>query len=168
MSIPAEQYELYAEFGMAAEIAQRLEVAAGNAALSFITLFCNTDKISAEETEMFRSLTDDLNSKTLGRLLTHVKSTLDFDDTMEQAVDRALEKRNYLMHHFSRTHNFAIFSVEGRQAMVGELRDIRNTLGFAEAMLNAVSENLDVLAGRGGVSEGIAERLRAKGKRVKI
>jgi hypothetical protein len=39
MSIPADQYELYAEFGIAAEKAQVLEVAAGNVALSYLALF---------------------------------------------------------------------------------------------------------------------------------
>ncbi len=39
MNLPADQYELYAEFGMAVEKTQVLEVAAGNVALSFMMLF---------------------------------------------------------------------------------------------------------------------------------
>jgi hypothetical protein len=149
--MPADQYELYAVFGMAAEKAQVLEVAAGNVALSYLMLFRGTDNISAEETEMFRSLVDDLNRKTLGRLLTSIKSMGNFDESILRAVDDALERRNYLMHHFFRTHNFAIFDAAGRRAMLVELREIDNKLAVGEAMLRAVSECLDGLAGRGGV-----------------
>ena len=39
MNTPADHYEVYTEFGMAAEKAQVLEVAAGNVALSYLTLF---------------------------------------------------------------------------------------------------------------------------------
>ena len=45
--IPADQYELYAEFGMTAEKAQVLELAAGNVALSFVGMFVDTNKITA-------------------------------------------------------------------------------------------------------------------------
>jgi len=38
MSMPADQYELYAEFGIAAEKAQVLELEAGNVALLYIAL----------------------------------------------------------------------------------------------------------------------------------
>jgi hypothetical protein len=37
--IPADHYELYAEFGMTAEKAQIREVAAGNVALGFLAMF---------------------------------------------------------------------------------------------------------------------------------
>jgi hypothetical protein len=43
MSIPAEHYEVYAEFGMAAERAQVLEIAGGNVALSYLMLFYKPD-----------------------------------------------------------------------------------------------------------------------------
>lgn len=43
MNIPAEQYALYGEFGIASEEAQVLEVEAGNVALSFLALFVNPE-----------------------------------------------------------------------------------------------------------------------------
>jgi hypothetical protein len=48
VSIPADQYGLYAEFGIAAEKAQALELEAGNVAISFLLLLENTDQLSAE------------------------------------------------------------------------------------------------------------------------
>jgi hypothetical protein len=170
MSNAADEYDVYAEFGMTAEKAQSLEVAAGNVALSYLTLFYlyKTNTVSPEVTEMFGGIIDDLNAKTLGRLLRHVKSIGTVDDKILHAVDEALERRNYLIHRFFPTYNFAIFSETGRQEMIDELREIRGKLAFAEGILNAMAENFDTLAGRGGVSEKIAEELRSKGKRVKI
>jgi len=45
---------------------------------------------------MFRSIIDDLNEKTLGRLLKNIKSTGKFDDKILLVIDEALERRNYL------------------------------------------------------------------------
>ncbi|HEY2034453.1 MAG TPA: hypothetical protein VGH02_12275 [Rhizomicrobium sp.] len=168
MSIPADQYELYAEFGIASEKAQVLEVEAGNVALSYLTLFVNTDQICAEEGEMFRKVVDDVNRKTLGTLLQHIKSIGTFDPSILQVVDDALERRNYLTHKFFRTHNFAIFDVAGRKAMVEELRDIQRKFDMAHAMLHGVSETLESLAGRGDAWKALTERLRVAGKKVDI
>jgi hypothetical protein len=169
MSTAPDEYEVYAEFGMAAEKAQVLEVAAGNVALSYLTFFYNTDKISSEVSEMFHCVIDDLNQKTLGRLLAYVKSTATHDDVILRTIDDALEKRNYLMHHFFRTHNYAFFSVEGRQAMIDNLKEIRSKLALAVDMLNAISAGTDMLAGRDrALDENVDKELRAKGKRVRI
>ena len=121
---------------------------------------------------MFRSLVNDLNGKTLGRLLKYVKSIGTFDPLMLQIVDEALEKRNHLTHHFFRTHNFAIFDAVERQAMTEELKGIQLTLEKGRAMLEAVAGLLLQAAGRGDLSEEVtAEKvneLRAQGKRVNI
>jgi hypothetical protein len=83
MNIPKDQYELYAEYGMAAEKAQILEVEAGNVALAFLALFVGKDhKIDGEEREFFRSLVDDVNRKTLGCLLKSIKSLVTFDESV--------------------------------------------------------------------------------------
>ena len=63
-------------------------------------------------------------------------------------IDERLKQRNYLMHHFFRTHNFAIYQASGRAVMVEELRGIRRKLDQADLALNAGSEFLDKLAGR--------------------
>lgn len=80
----------------------------------FVAAFVNTDQITSEEQEMFRGLVDDVNRKTLGALLKAVKRLGTLDQSILEAVDDALERRNYLSHGFFRSHNFAILS-EGRQ-----------------------------------------------------
>jgi hypothetical protein len=168
MNIPADQYELYAEFGIAAEKAQVFEVDAGNVALSFLALFVDTDQISTEQRDMFQKLTDDVDRKTLGSLLRLIKSVITIDQTILRVVDEALEQRNYLTHKFFRTHNFALFDVAGRKAMIDELKHIQSKLDVAHWMLHGLSETLTMLAGRDALDVNLVKQLTARGKRVKI
>lgn len=168
MNMPPDLYELYAEFGVAAEKAQVMEVEAGNAALSYLALFVNTDRISPEETEMFRSIIEDVNRKTLGAMLKHIKAIGNFDDKLIEIVDGALEWRNYLTHKFFRSHNFAIQSEAGRQAMIAELREIQAALQLGLGVLNAVTDSLNHFSGRPDKTKEVVDRLVARGKRVDI
>jgi hypothetical protein len=168
MDMPEDQYALYAEFGITAEKAQVLEIEAGNVALSYVTLFVNTDNITPEETEMYRGVVDDVNRKTLGSLLKHIKGQLHFDDTIINIIDEGLKQRNYLTHRFFRTHNFALFSEDGRKVMVAELKEIQATLDKAHATLHVISELLEKVAGREGMSNEQALRLQTRGKKVSI
>ena len=100
---------------MVAEKAQVLEVAAGNVALGFLATFVKTDEITPEQTEFYRAIVDDVNRKTFGSLLEHLKKTMSLSDSIIKVIDEALERRNYLTHHFFRSHNFALYSEKGRE-----------------------------------------------------
>jgi hypothetical protein len=167
VDIPADQYELYAEFGMAAELAQVLEVAAGNVALGFLAMFVKTDEITPEQTEMYRAIVDDVNRKTFGSLLKHLKKTINLSDSIFKVIDEALERRNYLTHHFFRSHNFALYSKSGRETMSAELKEISGKLGLAKRTLDAMAELMDQMAGR-KTDTGMIERLIARGKKVDL
>jgi hypothetical protein len=168
MAMPPDLYELYAEFGIAAETAQVLEVEAGNAALNYLAMFVDTDRITPEETELFRGVTNDLNRKTLGAMLKHIKAVGNFDDTLLQIVDEALERRNYLTHKFFRAHNFAIQSPEGRKAMIAELKSIQSSLQRGLGVLSAVTDSLTHFSGRTDKTKEIVDALAARGKRIDI
>ena len=168
MSLPEDQMQLYAEYGITAEKAQVLEVEAGNVALSFIALFVDTSRIGAEEREFFRNLVDDVNCKTLGMLLRSIKTWANFDDALLQIVDDALERRNYLAHRFFRRHNFAIFNEAGRREMIDELKGIQGKLDLAHGALSAVSSALAKFAGHADVGPDLAEKLVAEGKILKL
>ncbi len=168
MSIAPDLYELYAEFGIAAEAAQVMEVEAGNAALSYLAMFVDTDRISPEETEVFRSIVEDVNRKTLGAMLKHIKAFGNFDDKLLEIVDEALERRNYLTHKFFRTHNFAVQSEAGRKALIADLKEIQAVLQRGLGVLNAVTNSLTHFAGRPDKTKETVERLVARGKRVDI
>ncbi len=75
MDILADRDGLYAEFGMAAEQSQLLETEAGNVALAFVGLLLEPGQMTNELRELFRGVIDDVNRKTLGALLGHIKAT---------------------------------------------------------------------------------------------
>jgi chemotaxis protein CheY-P-specific phosphatase CheC len=152
---------------MVTEKAQVLEVAAGNVALGFLAMFVKTDEITPEQTEMYRAIVDDVNRKTFGSLLTHLKKTMNLSDSIIKVIDEALARRNYLTHHFFRSHNFALYSEEGRKAMTAELKEIGEKLDLAKRTLDAMAELMDQMAGR-KMDAGVIERLIARGKKVDI
>lgn len=168
MSLSVDQFQLYAEFGIAAEKAQVLELEAGNVALAFETLFVNTDCISVAEREMFRDFLDGVNRKTLGALLKSIKTRVNFDDSFLAIVDHALDRRNYLSHRFFPSHNFAIFDEVGRRNMIEELKEIQIRLDQAHGVLSAVSSALAKFSGRSDVADTIAQKLMERGRKVKI
>jgi hypothetical protein len=169
VDMPTDQYELYAQFGIAAEKAQVMEVAAGNVVLSFLVMLLKPDpnQIAPEETQMYRALIDDLNRKTFGSLLNHLKKMVNLSDSMIQLVDEALERRNYLTHHFFRTHNFALYSEDGRKVMIAELKEIQGKLEIAHRTLEVMATLIDQVAGR-TTDDGMVERLVAGGRKINI
>jgi hypothetical protein len=169
MDISADQLEVYTQFGIAAEMAQCLEIDASNLALDYIAAFVNTDEITSELAEWFRAINQDLNRKTLGQLLRAVKRFATYGDEILETMDEALIKRNYLMHRFFPFHNFALFSVEGRKEMIAELDEIQKKLTAAHWMLIAMGDGLLAVTGKSlGDQEGLRERLLARGRRVEL
>jgi len=165
--------DLYYEFGRAAEMAQSMETEAGNLVLVYATMLVNTSKITDEQRELFRALLQDVNERTFGNLLRRVQKMVQIDDSILVILNKALEKRNYLMHEFFRKHNFAIHSVEGRKAMLADLREIQKSLSQALATLQAMRESLNQLLtklfGRNVLSEKtLTLTLMAEGRRVDI
>jgi hypothetical protein len=168
MSIPPDQYDLYAQFGIAAEKAQTLELEAGNFVLTYLGLFFKPGKTTEEQRGFLCSLVDDMNHKTLGRVLKSIKGLATFDQSFLTGVEGALERRNYLTHHFFRRHNFAIYSEQGRKAMIEELREIQEEFDLAYAMLSAASGALQGHTGLPHVTEEQIQKLVAEGRRIEI
>jgi hypothetical protein len=171
LNIPAEQYEVYAEFGYAAEKCQLLELEAGNLALSYLAFFIDPKRLSEEERAtfkaIFQSVTEDLNKKTFGTLLSYIRKSMTFEDSMLKTMDEALQRRNYLTHHFFRTHNFAFFSESGRKSMIDELHEIQGKLDSALGMLGIMTTLMEKFAGR-EVPEGLAMKFQMRGEKLNL
>ena len=168
MNYPDDLKELYFGFGLAAEMAQVMEVEAGNFALTFITAWYDPSTITDEQREIFRALIDDVNKRTFGNLVRQIQSATQLDDKIIEIIENALEKRNYLIHKFFRSHNFAIHSEEGRKKMRDELKEIYNALSLAHTVLSGMTSTFRQIMGQQDISIDMAEKMIANGKRGKI
>jgi hypothetical protein len=167
-NIPDDLRELYVEFGQAAEMAQVMEVEAGNLALAFVTVWFNPTTITDEQREFFRALVDDVDKRTFGNLMKEIRKTIQVSETIDKTINDALAKRNYLIHKFFRTHNFAINSEEGRKAMRSEIAAIHSALNIAHAMLHGMTHTLNQAFGKPNITEEYARQLVAAAKKLEI
>lgn len=91
------------------------------------------------------------------------------DTETDARLADALKRRNYLMHHFFPTHNFALHSTDGRAGMVEELADIQLSLTVGRVILGALT---GVLLKVAGVDEAAmakqVEAFVAKGRRLDL
>lgn len=163
-----KQCEVYMQFGLAAEKSQCLEMDAGNLILAWITLFIPTERLDRNTAEWFQQILDDVNRRTLGNLLRLVKTMGTVDQSIQDSLEVALKKRNYLMHRFFSAHNFAIYSDEGRHEMVKELQEIQAIFDYTSSVLKAMARALDGLSGRESPSPKLLEKLVSEGKQLAI
>lgn len=160
--------ELYAQFGRTAEMAQVMELEAGNLALSYVMIAFDVDNLSKEQKLFLKSLSDDIDRRTFGNLVNLMKKSMNVDRTFEDIIDSALEKRNYLTHRFFRTHNFAINSIEGREKMFKELSDIREFFSTAHTVLHGMTYTLNELFGKPNIDDEQAKMLIEECRHVDI
>jgi hypothetical protein len=167
--LPPDLQELYAQVGIACEIAQIVEVEAGNLALAYLTLFVKPgQEVTPAETEVFHAVIEDVNRKTLGAMFRHLRGMATIDPALLTIMDKALERRNYLTHHFFRTHNFAIQSAAGRKTMMEDLETVTAELQRGHQVLSAMTDTVNHLAGHGKNLGAVVETFVKSGKRIDI
>jgi len=160
--------ELYAQFGRTAEMAQVMEIEAGNLALAYALIVFDVNNLTKEQKLFLKSLSEDVNRRTFGYLVNIMKDSMNIDQTIQEAIESALKKRNYLVHRFFRNHNFAIHSIEGRERMSEELSELYNSFSFAHTVLHGMTHTLNEIFGNPNISEEKAKELIEAGKRVEI
>ena len=128
---------LYAHFGITAYRGQCLEMEAGTLLFAFIQ---TNSRITAEEAQ--KAIETSIERETSGHLLKEIKKIVHFEESGLATVDDALKKRNYLVHHFFRTHALDMLSEAGRSKMINELEDIRQSFDDADALLHVITITL--------------------------
>jgi len=159
---------LYFEFGRTSEMAQVMELEAGNLALTFASLAFDPSKITDDQRYIFQTIKDDVNKKTFGNLLKQIRKIGSVSEGIEKTINEALKNRNYLVHKFFRSHNLAINSKEGRKEMRAELKEISESFSRAHTMLSGMSNTLNQIFNRPNISGKEAMELQKAGKRIEI
>ena len=160
--------ELYAKFGRTAEMAQVMELEAGNLALSYVLIAFDVNNLTKEQRLFLKSLSEDIDRRTFGNLVSIMKKSMNIDQKIKDKIDSALEKRNYLTHRFFRTHNFAIHSAEGRAKMIEELSNLHEAFSIAHTILHGMTHTLNELFGNPNITEEQAKEFLEKAKRVEL
>lgn len=168
MSYPEDLKELYFGFGLTAEMAQVMEVEAGNFALTFVTAWYDSKQITDEQRDFFQALIKDIKKRTFGNLVRQIISAANLDDKLVEIIENALVKRNYLAHEFFPSNNFAIHSKKGRKIMRDELNEIYKALDLANSVLSGMTATFKEIMGQEDVSIEMVEKMIADGKSVKI
>lgn len=139
--------DVYAYAGLALYWAQCFEMSLSNTLL--LHERATNIKVSIKELE---SLESALRKRTLGGLLNQLKKMVALDPKTTEYIDSALEKRNFLAHHFFQDRATLFFTSSGRAEMIDELISIKNIFVIADTSAMA-------LCGALGKSLGISNEL---------
>jgi hypothetical protein len=127
--------QVHQQFGNASEAAQLLETQLGTMMLAHHVHKENL--IDVKNPTRARELLNEINKHTLGQLLRKLhKSGLTFKP-LEEQLEKALDERNRLSHHFFRHHNLRRNSDVGRDIMLKDLTGIHDLLleAYKQVML---------------------------------
>ena len=159
---------LYAQFGRTAEMAQVMELEAGNLALAYAMIAFDPNNLTDDEKRFLHAVSEDIDRRTFGYLVKFMKKSMNITQSIEDIVNTALEKRNYLTHRFFRTHNFGINSAEGRTKMSEELSELHKAFAEAHAILHGMTHTLNEAFGSPNISQEDSDALLEAGRRVEI
>jgi hypothetical protein len=135
---------VYAYFGLAMYFAQVLEHGIANTMMCAELLPRRDGKPvpkKAWEAE-FDAFMNEQYQQTLGRLIRALKNATSVPPDLEGILTAALEKRNYLAHHYFRERAEAFMSWKGREKMIEELQGAQKLFDDADARITAVERQL--------------------------
>ena len=118
--------EVYRKFGEVSEAAQLLETELGNLLLRHE--FIDADLVEHPNPNRATTIYDQVNKRTLGRLIRSLGPIGDSIEGLEQLLSNALASRNRLTHSFYLQHNFRRNSDDGRDVMLRDLEAIHDDL----------------------------------------
>jgi len=121
--------QVHQQFGNAAEAAQLLETHLGNMMIDHQVHEENL--INVKNPKRAKELLNEINKHTLGQLLRKLHQTGETFKPLAAQLEKALDERNRLSHHFFRHHNLRRSSDEGRDIMLKDLTEIHDCLLMA-------------------------------------
>ncbi|WP_412776835.1 hypothetical protein [Thalassospira lucentensis] len=118
--------EVYRKFGEVSEAAQLLETELGT---MLMMLECtDAELLQNPDPEKAGRIRDQVNKKTLGRLISKLKDRGEVIEGLEDTLEEALDARNFMNHSFYRYHNFRRNTSAGCQIMFEDLERIHSKI----------------------------------------
>jgi hypothetical protein len=134
--------EVYARFGLAAYLAQCFEKS--------LEVFLLLDrKLTDREMTLqkFDALQTSLQKKTLGSLIKEFRKYVEINDEYERVLTDALDKRNFLTHHYFWERAAHFMSEGGRNLMIDELFEMADHFQRADIVVRAMYEAIGKVLG---------------------
>lgn len=125
--------DVYAHFGLATYLAQVLEHGIVNAMM--VLRMPERDRVTRGDIDVF---VDAQFDKTLGGVIKELKQWMSLPGETEQALRKALKKRNELAHGYFRKRATAWYEPSGMAGMVRELVEAEELFSSATATLDAL------------------------------
>jgi len=135
-----EQHKtVYAHFGLAIYLSQVLEHGLANA-LVVLDLVPRAGNEAAPDTwpDQVDAFYEAHFKRTLGSLVRRLREVTSVPPHLEELLEKALDRRNWLSHHYFRERATDFLSVEGRDRMITELEEVRELFSAADKALDAV------------------------------
>ena len=129
--------DMFAQYGFAAYWGQRLE----NTLVQTLTFLARVINHATPPADL-SSLELTAQKKTLGWLLRELRSKVNPAEPVEEMLDKALDQRNFLTHHFFRERQEETASAEGLVRMVKELHEIGELLAQANQVMTVLAKIL--------------------------
>jgi len=142
--------ETFAFFGRAAYYAQVLEQE-----LLIFAVMLHLSGRSRFTRNQVENLFSTFEKRTFGQLFREAARLASIPASLDQKLSIALEKRNYLAHHFFAIHSEDFLSDRGRAKMIEELRHLTDLFAEADAALTEIRK---LLSSKLGVTPEVAEQ----------
>lgn len=141
--------DVYAHYGLSMYLAQTLEHGIVNALV--ILRLPEKDKYTRQDIDEFM---EGRFQKTLGALLKHLKSEVTLPPDLKSTLTKALNRRNYLAHHYFREKAESFVTRNGRAQMLQELQVDQRLFERADEQLEQALTPLRV---KHGVTNSVYE-----------
>lgn len=150
--------EVYAYFGLAMYRAQCVEQSLIQLLIFFdffeknAPAFSTRDRWEAD----FDRFDREISEKTMGRLLKHINNLGILDEELKDLLSMALNKRNWLAHHYFVDRAVDFVSERGRVDMIAELGELTDLFNAVEEALQPLSRSAAL---RYGITDEVLEQI---------
>ena len=134
---------VYAHFGLAIYLSQVLEHGLANALL-ILDLVPQSREVATPATwpQKVDAFYESQFRRTLGSLIRSLRELTTVPPELEDLLAQALDKRNWLSHHYFRERASDFLNVSGRDKMVAELQAAQSLFSSADKALDAIVKPL--------------------------
>lgn len=125
--------EIYAFAGLALYQANLVE-----ASLINLGVVLKLEQVQAITRQLFDSIFQNLEAKTLGQLLKATRSLITVPSEVDSVLSKTLEERNFLIHNFFRYHAGDIINDKGQALMIDRLRSMIGLFQEADSLVTPI------------------------------